>query len=268
LHPSWLALGFMPVFEKYIRRGKLLMWLRGVILLMSFSLAPLVNAEDYQNANNFSGSIALGGYKTEGNTQTATFDGKFKLGHSYGKWSSEAVLKATQVSESGIVSSDYYEALLKSIYDLPQHFYTFLQLRYREDTFGGIYSENTYIGGFGYHAFKDNPDYSLDIELGYGERVTKKLIDGVIRDKLDYDPGTHIGIIGKYSFTENDALKINLSGEFGNDDDYIQKEISWVHQLFGAVHADLTYESRTVTRPGVGKVPTDEKITVKLGYTF
>lgn len=244
------------------------MLFRGVIVLISFGLMPLAYAEDYQFENDFSGSIALGGYKTSGNTQTTTFDGKLKLGHSYGKWSSDVTFKATEVSEAGIVSSDYYEALLKSTYDLPQHFYTFLQLRYREDTFGGIYSENAYIGGFGYHAFKDNPNYSLDVELGYGERVTKKLIDGVIRDKLDYDPGTHLGIIGQYSFTEDDALKIYLSGEFGNDDDYIQKEISWVHQLFSALHADFSYESRTVTKPGVGKVPTDEKTTVKLGYTF
>ncbi len=98
--------------------------------------------------------------------------------------------------------------------------------------------------------------------------MSKKLVDGVIRDRLDYDPGTHIGIIGKYNFTEKDEIKVDLSGEFGNDDDYIIKEVSWVHELFDALHADFAYESRTVTLPAIGKVPTDEKATVKIGYTF
>jgi len=240
----------------------------GFLCLFFGSSLAMAESEDAVQGNVFSGSIELGGYKTSGNTETRTFDGKLELGHKLQQWSSKFTLEATQVMEDAVVTSDYYDAILKSIYDLPVNYYVFIKLGYREDTFSGVYYEKTYIGGLGYHMFADEPKYSVDLELGYGQRITKKLVNGVIRRRLEYDPGTHIAILGQYNFSEEDTIKINLTGEFGNDDDYINKEYSWEHKLFDAFKIDLAYEARTLTKPGVNAVATDSKTTIKLGYEF
>ena len=230
--------------------------------------ADEVQADEIQLENNFSGLIELGGDRTVGNTDNNSFNSKLELGHSYGNWSTKFTFDASQKKESGVLTEDKYNAILKSIYDLPEHFYTFIHLGYREDSFSGVYWEQTYIGGFGYHAFKDKPEYSLDFELGYGQRVTKKLVNGFVRSRLDYDPGTHIALITQYNFTDEDRLKASITAELGNDDDYIKKEISWVHKLFGSFHLDVSYEALTLTKPGVNKVSTDATTTYKLGYEF
>jgi putative salt-induced outer membrane protein YdiY len=236
-------------------------------LFLCGCFAPLYAAEA-EHENTFSGLIELGGDKTEGNSENSSFNSKLELGHAYGKWSSKLSLDVTQKKESGALTEGKYNAILKSIYDLPAHFYTFVKFGYREDSFSGVYYEKTYIGGFGYHAFTEQPEYSLDFELGYGERITKKIVNGFVLAKLDYDPGTHFALITQYNFTDKDTLKASVTAELGNDDDYIKNEISWVHQLFGALHLDVSYESLKLTKPAVGKVATDATITYKLGYAF
>ncbi len=244
--------------------------LRGFIAGVCFLCLsqPLLAADESKAEHKFSGLIELGGDKTVGNTDNSSFSSKLELGYSYGEWSNQFTFDASQKNESGSLTEDKYNAILKSIYNLPAHFYTFIHLGYREDSFSGVYYEKTYIGGFGYHAFTDKPELSLDFELGYGQRITKKLVNGFIRSKLDYDPGTHIALITQYNFSDEDKLKASITAELGNDDDYIKKEISWVHKLFGNLHLDVSYEALTLTSPGVDKVSTDATTTYKLGYEF
>jgi len=225
-------------------------------------------ADEAAQEHKFTGLIELGGDKTVGNSDNSSFASKLELGYMYGQLSSQFSFDASQKKESGALTEDKYEAILKTIYNLPAHFYTFIHLGYREDSFSGIYYEQTYIGGFGYHAFTDKPELSLDFELGYGQRITKKLVNGFVRSKLDYDPGTHFALITQYNFTEEDKLKASITAELGNDDDFIKKEISWVHKLFAGLHLDLSYEALTLTKPGVNKVATDATTTYKIGYEF
>lgn len=246
------------------------MLLRSLILaLCFFSLSlPVLAADEADAAHKFSGLIEFGGDQTTGNSDNSSFASKLELEHRYGKWSNQFTFDASQKKESGVLTEDKYNAVLKSMYDLPMHFYTFIHLGYRQDNFSGVYWEKTYIGGFGYHAFTDRPELSLDVELGYGQRVTKKIVNGFIRSRLDYDPGTHIALIAQYHFTDKDKLEASMTAELGNDDDYIKKEVSWQHELFGHFHFDVSYEALTLTKPAVGKVATDAKTTYKLGYEF
>jgi putative salt-induced outer membrane protein YdiY len=253
----------------FLIKGGVCMFQRLLVatLFLCGCFAPLYAAEA-ELENTFSGLIELGGDKTVGNSDNSSFNSKLELGHAYGKWSSKFTFDASQKKESGALTEDKYNAILKSIYDLPAHFYTFVKLGYREDNFSGVYYEKTYIGGFGYHAFTAQPKYSLDFELGYGQRITKKIVNGFVRAKLDYDPGTHVALITQYNFTDKDTLKASITEEIGNDDDYIKKEISWVHKLFDALQMDISYVSTTLTKPGVNKVATDATTTYKLGYEF
>jgi putative salt-induced outer membrane protein YdiY len=239
-----------------------------IVMLGLCGFFSSLHAEEVEHENTFSGLIELGGDKTVGNTENSSFNSKLELEHAYGKWSSKFTFESSQKKESGALTEEKYDTILKSIYNLPKHFYTFIRLGYRQDNFSGVYYEKTYIGGFGYHAFTEQPEYSLDIELGYGQRVTKKIVNGFVRAKLDYDPGTRLALISQYNFTDNDTLKASILAELGNDDDYIKKEISWVHKLFDALQLDISYVSTTLTKPGVNKVATDATTTYKLGYAF
>jgi len=240
----------------------------GVFICGLIAFLPFTHAEETASENQFSGLIEFGGDKTVGNTENSSLGLKVELGHSYAKWSNKLTWDSSQKKESGVLTEDKYNIILKSIYDLPNHFYTFIHLGYRQDSFSGVYWEKTYIGGFGYHGFTDQPDYSVDFELGYGQRVTKKLVNGFIRSRLDYDPGTHVALITQYNFTDEDTLKASISAELGNDDDFIEKKISWKHKLFGALHLDVSYEALTLTKPSVNKVSTDATTMFKLGYSF
>jgi len=212
----------------------------------------------------FAGDVSFGANLTSGNTDTDNFDGNLDLAYNYQKWASTFSFKASQTKESGVLTSDYYEAFLRGSYDLPYQMYGVLQLGYRQDEFGGIYSEKSYVVALGYHAFTDMEKLSVDVELGTGTRVTKK----VNKLNIDYDNGTHAALMGEYTFDDENKVNIKISGEFGNDDDFLLREIAWVHHLFDHFNIELNHEERTITAPAAGVVPTDTKTSVKLGYIF
>ena len=241
------------------------------IVLCCFLAAPgFAYAEDVAAPaeHQVSGNIEAGGFKTTGNSETKTLEGQFEVKYAYGQWSSELTFEGSQTSDAGVLTSDNYEAALRGVYDMQNHAYGFVQLGYREDFFSGIYYEKSNIAGMGYHFFTDEPLYDLDAEIGYGMRVSKKLINGIVRPRLDYDPGTHIAIFSKYHFTEKDLIEFNVQAELGNDDEYIKKELAWVHTLFDHLTVNFGYVVKTNSKPEVGTVGTDDKLSVKLGYEF
>lgn len=230
-------------------------------------LAMLVAQASYAEETSeytFTGDINFGANLTSGNTDTDNFDGNLDLAYNYQKWASTFSFKASQTKESGVLISDYYEAFLRGSYDLPYQMYGVLQLGYRQDEFGGIYSEKSYVVALGYHAFADMEKLSVDIELGLGTRITEK----VNKLTIDYDNGTHVALMGEYVFDDENKVDIKISGELGNDDDFLLREIAWVHHLFDHYNIELNHEERTITAPAAGKVPTDTKTSVKLGYSF
>jgi len=212
----------------------------------------------------FSGSVNFGSNFSSGNTNTDNFDGNLDLSYLYQDWASTFTFKASQTKEDGVLTSDYYEAYLRGSYDIVNHIYTVIQLGYRQDEFSGIYSEKSYVAALGYHAFTDIHDFLVDIELGYGQRVTNK----VNKFKVDHDNGTHVALMSEYIFDGDNKVNVKISGELGNDDDFLLREITWVHQLFHGFIVDFSHEERTITKPAVGKVPTDTKTSVLLGYSF
>jgi len=212
----------------------------------------------------FSGSVNFGSNLSSGNTNTDNFDGNLDLSYLYQDWAATFSFKAAQTKEDGVLTSDYYEAYLRGSYDIVYHIYTVVQLGFRQDEFSGIYSENSYVLALGYHAFTDMPNFLVDIEFGYGQRVTDK----VNKLKIDYDNGTHAALMSEYIFDGDNKVNVKISGEFGNDDDFLLREITWVHQLFHGFTVDFSHEERTITAPAAGKVPTDTKTSVLLGYSF
>jgi len=212
----------------------------------------------------FSGSVNFGSNLSSGNTNTDNFDGNLDLSYLYQDWAATFSFKAAQTKEDSVLTSDYYEAYLRGSYDIVNHIYTVIQLGYRQDVFSGIYSEKSYVLALGYHAFTEIPDFLVDIELGYGQRVTDK----INKLKLDYDNGTHAALMAEYVFDGDNKVNVKISGEFGNDDDFLLREITWVHQLFHGFTVDFSHEERTITAPAEGKVPTDTKTSILLGYSF
>ncbi len=216
----------------------------------------------------FSGNVELGGYQTTGNTVSESMDGVLELNYTFGDWSSEFLFKGSQTSEDGVLTSDYYESSIKGKYEMPYHTYFFLGVGYRQDYFSGIYSEVTELAGLGYHFFADEENIKVDFEIGYGNRITKKLVNGVLRSRVDYDPGTHTALMAEYQFTEQDLIEASVTVESGNDDAFIRKEFSWKHALVDEFSLKYTYEVRELTTPEVGKLGTDSKATLTLVYGF
>jgi len=236
-----------------------------VVIGMFCLLSPqFVGAEEVEEKENFNGSISLGGESVTGNSPSSVFDGQLDLSYENFGWRSAFSFQATQKTENNVLTSDYYEAILKETYDLGYHVYGLLQLGYREDFFEGIYSEKSYVLGLGYHFFSDMPDVTLDIELGHGERIQEK----VSKISLDYDPGTHVALIAEYQWSEDDLVHLQLSGEFGNDDDFTKESLSWTHHLFQDLSLDMSYERRALSKPQIGTLGVDAAATLKLGYSF
>jgi len=116
----------------------------------------------------------------------------------------------------------------------------------------------------GYHVFATEKPYTLDIEIGSGQRETDK----VNKNKLDVDPITHAAIIATYQPNDEHTIKAKWSTEDGNDDSFIKKELSWSHALFAPFEIEFSYEARTLTAPAFGKTGTDTSTSLKLGYAF
>ncbi|MCF6207833.1 MAG: DUF481 domain-containing protein [Ghiorsea sp.] len=227
-------------------------------------LVAQIGYADEMPEQTFSGSVNFGSNLSSGNTNTDNFDGNLDLSYLYQDWASTFAFKASQTKEDGILTSDYYEAYLRGSYDIVSHIYTVIQLGYRQDEFSGIYSEKSYVLALGYHAFTDMPDFQLDVELGYGQRVTDK----VNKLTVDHDNGMHAALMVEYIFDGDNKVNVKISGEFGNDDDFLLREITWVHQLFHGFTVDFSHEERTITAPATGKVPTDTNTSILLGYSF
>ncbi|MDX8387367.1 MAG: DUF481 domain-containing protein [Ghiorsea sp.] len=242
--------------------------MRSIIAIVLFMLSGSAYAEvdvvSIDPEHKFSGNVAFGGFQTQGNSETKTLDGKIELTHAYNQWSTGLVLVGTQTSESNQLTLEYYEAELKPEYNFANQTYAFVLLGYKEDIFGGVIWETTQLAGIGYHAFTDEPTYAVDLEIGYGARDSKK----ENRTNQDHDPGTHLAILSEYKLSEENAFKINLRAELGNDDDFIKKEVSWEHHLFGQMSINFDYEVRTDSKPALGKERSDSKTSVKLGYEF
>jgi len=238
-------------------------WTAGFGMILLLLGAQAVGAKEAVEPD-YSGSVSFGSNVTSGNTDTRNLDGNLDLSFDYRDWSSTFTFKASQTKENGTLTSDYYEAYWRGSYDMAYHIYAVLQLGYRQDEFSGIYSEKSYVAALGYHAFSDMPDFSLDVELGYGQRTTKK----VNKITTDHDPGTHVAIMAAYVFDGENKVEAKVSGEYGNDDDFLLREIAWVHKLFEHFTIDFSHEERTISKPAVGKVPTDAKTSVQLGYDF
>lgn len=242
-----------------------------VILWAFFSTSVLAAEEQTSIAepqHQFSGKVEVAGEQVSGNTQNTSLEGTLELGHIYDAWQTNFLFNAKHQTESDRTITDYYETWLKQQYHFASHYYGFVLLKYREDTFSGIYSEVSKIAGLGYNAFTDQPDYAVDLELGYGARTTKKLVNGVLRSKIDYDPGIHLALYSTYQINAFNALQANILVEAGNDDDFIERELIWEHKLNDALHVSVNFKSRTLTRAGIGKERTDSNTNFSLGYAF
>ncbi len=235
------------------------------ILMLCLSLQiPTSIANEIQSEHQYSGKVALGGLSTTGNTTIETFDALLELNYSYQSWVIESSFKGEQTSDNATLTSDYYEANLKTAYNFAWQSYAFALLNYREDFFSGIYRENSKLLGLGYHVFTTDKPYILDLEVGTGTRETQK----VNKTKLDVDPITHGAIMMAYQATEHDKVTAQIIIEDGNDDSFIKKTLTWQHVLFKAFELDFAYESRTLTAPAFGKTGTDTSTSLKLGYAF
>jgi len=240
------------------------MRLLAFVFLMMWSVVAFAETELTESEHEFTGKIEFGGDKKSGNTNTSNYEGAVELGYTYGPWETQFAFSGNQATEDGVLSEDYYEGSLKGLYNFQNNYYAFLLYTYRKDIFSGIYWEKGTIGGLGYHAFTDIPDYSLDVELGFGERNTKK----TTKITIDNDPGMHLAIAGSYNVSERDTVSTKITLENGNDDDYVQKNFSWEHKLNESLRLGYAYEARTVTLPEVGKARTDVHTNFYLGYEF
>ena len=240
-----------------------------LLMVCVLVLAPgLAQAEQVEapkdEKGKFSGSFEFGLDQATGNSPSDNFDSAVELGYEIDIWSADFTFKGNRTKEAGVLTAEYYESYLKGKVELPKHFYYFVQFGYRQDEFSGIYSERTSLTGFGYHFFEDEPKYSLDTELGYGLRDTKK----TTKITIDHDPGVHGAIMGKYQFSDRDTLEANVTVESGNDDDFIKEEVKWEHVIADALKIVFAYDSRTLTKPEIGKEATDTNLSVKLGLEF
>jgi len=150
------------------------MRLLAFVFLMMWSALAFAETELTETEHEFTGKLEVGGDRKAGNTNNTSYDGAVELGYTYAQWQAQFAFKGNQGTEDGVITEDYYEGSLKGLYNFENKYYVFLLQTYRDDFFGGIYREIGQIGGVGYHAFAEIPDYSLDVEIGYGERRTKK----------------------------------------------------------------------------------------------
>ncbi|GBE09527.1 hypothetical protein BMS3Abin12_00073 [bacterium BMS3Abin12] len=133
-------------------------------LVLALSLAAW---SPFAAAMGWKGEIDLGLVATQGNTDTATFNGAFDLQVVHAAWRHALRVEVLHASGHGTTTAERYVGALNNHYDLSGSSYLFGNIRYESDRFSGY-------------------SYQAAEALGYGRRF---LPTGKLRAELEAGPG-------------------------------------------------------------------------------
>lgn len=208
------------------------------------------------------GNVELGFVNTTGNTETRTTNIKAKAETETENWRHVATYESLTSSDQGVKTADRYAINGQSNYKLDKKNFFFVMLNYEDDQFSGYDYRVTEVIGYGRRVV-DNPDVTLDLEIGPGARQSK-LENG------DTENETMVRGAGKlkWKISKTSTFTEDLSIDAG-EDSTVTKSISALSaQINGKLATKITYTIKNTSDVPPGVEKTDTETAVTLVYNF
>ena len=208
------------------------------------------------------GEAELGVVSTSGNTNTRSINGKAKMRYLSGPWRHEVRAEGLRTSDGSTITAERYLLAGKSDYHFRPHDYLFATARYEDDRFSGYDYQLSEALGYG-HRTLDQPDLTLDLEIGAGGRHSKEQ-GGTRKDEAILRGAAKLGwdISPTARFTED------LLAEAGRDNTYTESVTALKVKINGnfAMKLSLTVKNNSTVPAGTRQ--TDTLTAVTLVYDF
>lgn len=207
-----------------------------------------------------------------GNTETKTANAKARMSRQDGEWKNTFGLAGLYASDDVGATAQRWELESQSDYNFGPKTFWFGGARYEQDEFSGFEHQATLSTGFG-RKFAETERTQFTGTLGVGYKIietrdafdddTGALVtpgerreDGVLRGTLDYD----------HRLTETTSLLDKFVVESGEDNTFLQNELSLQVKMLEALALAVGYAVRHNTDPPFGFKKTDTLTTINLVY--
>lgn len=207
-----------------------------------------------------------------GNTEAQTANAKLQLAREAGNWKNDFGLAALYASDDIGTTARRWEALTQSDYNFSPQTFWFGAARYEDDQFSGFEYQATVstglgrkfinvertkftgTAGVGYKVLetRDAFDETTGVLTTPGDRQT----DAILRGTLDFE----------HQLTGNTSIIDKFVVESGDDNTYLQNELSLQVKMMEALALAVGYAVRHNTNPPSGFDKTDTLTTVNLVY--
>jgi len=208
------------------------------------------------------GNIELGIVNTSGNTETETINLKAKAATETENWRHTLNYESLKSSDQGDTTADRYEINGQSDYKLDKKNFFFVMINYENDRFSGYDYRMTEAIGYGRRVL-DEPDLTLDLEIGPGARQSKL-------ETGETDNETMVRGAGKlkWNISKTSSFSENLSVDAGEDSTVTKSITALSAQINGSLSTKITYTVKNTSDVPVGVKKTDTEMAVTLVYNF
>lgn len=245
--------------------------LAGFTSLSHLALAedPAVNAATEPTAAKvkWSGNAELGFIRTNGNSDTESFNGKFKIVRNKKPLKTSLKLEALTSKESGDTSKEKYLSEVKADYSIAEKEYIASSLSYEDERFSGYEYKSVLSVGYGYRLW-NTENGELDIELGPGYRRSS------LEERNDKGEKVVSEAIGRFALNLTANLSENaiFTEEFtveGSDSSVVYKsDMGLQSTLVGALAMKINYQVKYTDNVPEDTKNTDSTVGVTLVYGF
>lgn len=236
-----------------------------------FFAVPLILAATASAQADWTGKGEAGLVLSSGNTETQTANAKLALAREVDKWKNAFGLAGLYASDDMGATAQRWEALTQSDYNFTPKTFWFGAARYEDDKFSGFEYQATLSTGLG-RKFIDSDTTKFVGTAGVGYKILQTrdsfddagvLIapgerekDAILRGTLDYD----------HQFNANTAVLNKFVVEAGNDNTFLQNELSLQVKMMEQLALAVGYAVRHNTDPPAGFKKTDTLTTLNLVY--
>ena len=208
---------------------------------------------------------------SSGNSETKTANAKVAAAREDGNWKNAFGLAGLYASDDVGTTADRWEALTQSDYNFSPKTFWFGAARYEQDEFSGFEYQAILSTGMG-RKFIDTDTTKFVGTLGVGYKIIEtrdafddagtlvtpgeRQTDGILRGTHDYD----------HKLTTTTTVINKFIVEAGDDNTYLQNELSLQVKIMEALALAVGYAVRHNTDPPFGFEKTDTLTTVNLVY--
>jgi putative salt-induced outer membrane protein YdiY len=215
----------------------------------------------------WSGDAELGFIRTNGNSDTESFNGKFHIIRDNQPLKTAFKFEALTSEEDGASSKEKYRSEFKIDYSLTDQSYLASLLTYEDDRFSGYDYRGTLSIGYGYHAWNTENGH-LDLEVGPGYRRSSLEIRNDEGDRLEEE------VIGRFSLnlavnlSENAVFTEVITIEGGNSGVVYKSDMGLQSTLVGTLAMKINYQIKHTDEVPEDTKNTDSVVGVTLVYGF